>query len=140
MPVPRVLILRDSSTDQGTPGVLVAESFGCRTLELPWLDNLSKRSCIPAGVYRCAIVQSPRFGRVYHVRDVPGRAAVLIHSGNWAGQIPQWRTHVQGCIVLGERAGMLSGQRAVLVSQPALRRFMAAMHGRPFELEVRWNP
>lgn len=139
MSVPRVLILRDPSTDQGTPGVLVSESFGCRTLELPWLDNLSKRSCIPAGVYRCAIVNSPRFGRVYHVQNVPGRSAVLIHPGNWAGQIPQWRTHVQGCIVLGERAGTLSGQRAVLVSKPAVRRFMAAMGGRPFDLEVRWN-
>jgi hypothetical protein len=139
MKLPRVLILRDPSTDEGTPGVLVSESFGCRTLELPWLDNARKRSCIPAGVYRCAVVQSPRFGRVYGVQRVPGRTHILIHAGNWAGQIPQRRTHVQGCILLGERMGSLSGQRAVLLSRPAVRRFMAAMQGRPFELEVRWN-
>jgi hypothetical protein len=139
MRLPRVLILRDPSTEEGTPGVLVSESFGCRTLELPWLDNTPKRSCIPAGVYRCAVVNSPRFGRVYGVQAVPGRSHILIHSGNWAGQIPQRRTHVQGCILLGERMGSLSGQRAVLLSRPAVRRFMAAMGGKPFELEVRWN-
>jgi hypothetical protein len=139
MALPRVLILRDPSTEEGTPGVLVSESFGCHTLELPWLDNARKRSCIPAGVYRCAVVQSPRFGRVYGVQNVPGRTHILIHAGNWAGQIPQRRTHVQGCILLGERMGSLSGQRAVLLSRPAVRRFMAAMQGRPFELEVKWN-
>jgi hypothetical protein len=46
---------------------------------------------------------------------------------------------VQGCILLGERMGSLSGKRAVLLSKPAVRRFMAAMGGRPFELEVKWN-
>jgi hypothetical protein len=140
MALPRVLILRDPSTEEGTPGVLVSESFGCHTLELPWLDNARKRSCIPAGVYRCAVVNSPRFGRVYGVQNVPGRTHILIHAGNWAGQIPQRKTHVQGCILLGERMGSLSGQRAVLLSRPAVRRFMAAMQGRPFELEVKWNP
>ena len=91
---------------------------------------------IPPGVYRCALVQSPRFGRVYHVRDVPGRDAVLIHAGNVAGAIPKYRTHVQGCILLGEQRGRIDGQRAVLVSRPAVRRFLAALKGEPFELEV----
>lgn len=137
--IPHALLLRDDSTDQGTPGVLALGKAAWRTLELPWLDNRRKLSCIPAGTYRCALVDSPRFGRVYHVRDVPGRSAVLIHSGNWAGGIPAWRTHVQGCVLLGERLGTLDGQLAVLVSRPAVRRLMAALHGQPFDLEVQWK-
>jgi len=139
MKPPRVLILRDESTVDGTPGTLITENFGCRTLELPWLDNLRKRSCIPDGIYRCVVVNSPRFGRVYQVLKVPGRTHILFHSGNWAGQIPIRRTHVQGCILLGERIGTLSGQKAILVSKPAVRRFMSAMQNKPFELEIKWN-
>lgn len=136
---PRLLLLRDPSTDEGTPGVLAWGHSAWRSLELPWLDNLPKRSCIPAGTYRCALVDSPRFGRVYHIQRVPGRSAVLIHPGNWAGGIPAWRTHVQGCVLLGERLGTLGGQLAVLVSRPAVRRFMAALGGQPFDLEVQWK-
>ena len=135
----RARLLREASTPEGTPGVLVVDGQAWNTLELPWLDNAPKRSCIPDGVYRCALVQSPRFGRVYSILNVPGRSAILIHAGNYAGQIPQHRTHVQGCVLLGEQRGTLAGQRAVLVSKPAVRRFMAAMGGRPFDLEIAWN-
>lgn len=136
----RATLQREASTPEGTPGVLVVDGQAWNTLELPWLDNAPKRSCIPDGVYRCALVQSPRFGRVYSILNVPGRSAILIHAGNYAGQIPQHRTHVQGCVLLGERRGTLAGQRAVLVSKPAVRRFMAAMGGRPFDLEISWTP
>lgn len=132
----RATLQRETGDDEGTPGVLVAAGLAWNTLELPWRDNRRKLSRIPPGVYRCALVQSPRFGRVYHVRDVPGRDAVLIHAGNVAGAIPKYRTHVQGCILLGEQRGRIDGQRAVLVSRPAVRRFLAALKGEPFELEV----
>jgi hypothetical protein len=131
------VLLRQGGDDQGTPGVLWSPSGGTwRSLELPWRDNVRKLSCIPEGRYECVVVNSPRFGRVYHVQGVPGRDAILIHSGNWAGAIPAWKTHVQGCILLGEKAGTLGGQRAVLVSKPAVRRFNAAMQMQPFLLEV----
>ena len=132
----RARLQREPADDQGTPGVLVAAGQAWNTLELPWRDNRRKLSRIPPGVYRCALVQSPRFGRVYHVRGVPGRDAILIHAGNVAGAIPKYRTHVQGCILLGEQRGRIDGQRAVLVSRPAVRRFLAALGGEPFELEV----
>lgn len=128
---------REPYDDDGTPGVLVAEGRAWNTLELPWRDNRRKLSCIPAGRYRCVWVRSPRFGWVYHVTGVPDRTAILIHGGNLAGDATKGRrTHVQGCILLGERRGRLGGQRAVLVSQPALRRFHATMGQRPFFLEI----
>jgi hypothetical protein len=128
---------REPADDEGTPGVLVAEGRAWNTLELPWRENRRKLSRIPAGRYRCVWVRSPRFGWVYHVTQVPDRSAVLIHGGNLAGDVMRgFKTHVQGCILLGERRGRLGGQKAVLVSQPALRRFHTIMGQRPFFLEM----
>lgn len=59
----RALLLREASTPEGTPGVLVVDGQAWNTLELPWLDNAPKRSCIPDGVYRCAIGSSTTTAR-----------------------------------------------------------------------------
>lgn len=134
---PLARLQRERGDDQGTYGVLTAAGLAWNTLELPWRGNRRKLSCIPAGQYHCALVRSPRFGRVYHVQDVPGRDAILIHAANLAGDALQgWKTHLQGCIALGERRGRLGGQKAVLVSAPAVRRFVAALEGAPFILEI----
>mgnify|MGYP000879255947 CR=1 FL=1 len=140
MKPPKVLLLRDTPTAQGTGGLLVAPGFESFSLELPWRGNASKVSCIPTGEYACAIRRSPRFGLVYEVQSVPGRSDILIHSGNFAGVVEAGlRSDVQGCILLGEKRGVMMGQKAVLVSRPAVRRFMQAMGGKPFTLEVAWN-
>ena len=132
------VLQREASENEGTYGVLVAKGRGFNTLELPWRDNRRKLSCIPAGSYLCVWHRSPRFGLCYHVTNVPGRSAILIHGGNLAGDaLLGFRTHVQGCILLGERRGRLNGQKAVLVSQPAMRRFHALMGQKPFTLEVK---
>jgi hypothetical protein len=47
-----------------------------------------------------------------------------------------WKTHVQGCIALGERRGVIAGQKAVLRSRPSVRRFLAALDGRAIDLEI----
>ena len=135
----KVSLLRQLGDDQGTPGaILVPGTAPFHALELPWRDNLQRRSCIPEGDYTCQIVRSPRFGRVYHVTGVPGRSAVLIHSGNFAGNIDLgFKSHVEGCILLGEKVGTLDKQRAVLVSRPAVTRFMRALEEKPFTLEIR---
>jgi hypothetical protein len=138
----RLELVRTLSDDQGTSGVLVGADRLYHTLELPWRDNQRKVSCIPAGIYQCAIVKSPRFGRIYSVLDVPGRSHILIHSGNFAGdKALGFDSHVEGCILLG-RLGALRNthermQRAVVVSKATLGKFMSAMGGRPFLLEVK---
>ncbi len=136
----RAILLRERGDDQGTPGQLYLDGRPfCYTLELPWRDNLRGLSCIIApGSYPCALVRSPRFGRVYGVGNTPGRSHVLAHSGNWAGDIHRgYKSHVQGCILLGLRRGVLDGQRAVLVSRPALTKLINAWAGAPFLLELR---
>lgn len=103
---------------------------------------MRQRSCIPAGRYLCELVNSPRFGRVYGVRNVPGRSHVLIHAANLAGDVEAgWDTQLHGCIAPFERLGAMRNkagrmQAAGLVSKPALRRLMDWAAGRPFELEI----
>lgn len=137
-----VRLVRGPSTDQGTFGRLMFGGQVVHTVELPWRDNTRQRSCIPPGVYQCALVQSPKFGRVYGVKSVPGRSHVLIHAANLGGDVDLgWATQLHGCIAPAERLGAIripSGlmQRAGLVSRPALRRLMAWAGGDPFTLEI----
>lgn len=130
-------LIRQRTSDQGTEGTLLIPSLGfsCFTLELPWRDNQPSISCIPPGQYECRLRASPRFGQTYHVRDVPGRSFILMHSGNYAGDVSQgYRSHVEGCILLGTKRGFLHGQRAVLCSKVAVLQFMAACAGRGLKL------
>lgn len=64
------------------------------TLELPWRDNRRRISCIPKGEYRVTKHSSPKFGKSFWVREVPGRSEILIHAGNYY-------TDILGCILVG---------------------------------------
>ncbi len=134
----RVALRRLSHSDEGTRGVLIMpDGVFCNTLELPWRDNRPSRSCIPCGEYDVQIRQSPKFGRIYHVQNVPERTFILIHSGNLAGDVEKgYRSHVEGCILLGRYFGKLKGQQAVLCSRPAVSDFMERLDGQPFRLIV----
>lgn len=138
----KATLVRQPSTDQGTFGVLTYGASTCRTLELPWRDNMPQRSCIPPAVYRCAIVKSPRFGRVYGVMNVPGRSAVLIHPANFAGDVDKgWTTQLHGCIAPCQKVGQMRNtagqmQMAGLLSRPAWDQLMGWAGGEPFELEI----
>jgi hypothetical protein len=122
-----MILQRGPSTKWGTFGRL-GEFF---TLERPWADNARGISSIPAGDYRCEMTWSPRFRRmVFLVLGVQGRTGIRIHPANLASQL-------NGCIALGEKLGTLGGVPAVLLSQPAVRRFEETMRGQPFILEVR---
>lgn len=138
----RATLVRGPSTDEGTFGVLSFGQSVVRTVELPWRDNRSQKSCIPTGIYKCAIVKSPRFGRVYGVQNVPGRSHVLIHSANLAGDVDLgWTTQLHGCIAPVTKLGAMRNnagvmQRCGLVSRPALAKVMEWAGGEPFELEI----
>ena len=139
---PRAHLRRAPSTDHGTLGRLQLGTAVLHTVELPWRDNRRQRSCIPPGLYRCALVRSPRFGLVYGVQDVPGRSHVLIHAANLAGDVEKgWTTQLHGCIAPCRRPGQMRladgrWQAAGLVSAPALRELMEWASGQPFDLEI----
>lgn len=138
----KATLRREPSTDQGTFGVLTFGNDVVHSLELPWRDNMRQKSCIPAGIYVCALVKSPKFGNVFGIQNVPGRTHVLIHPANLAGDVDKgWTTQLHGCISLHMRSGVMRNkagvmQQAGLVSKPAVGRLMEWANGQPFELEI----
>lgn len=116
-------IIRLEESEQGTIGVLkIDKRVFCSTLEPA--DRLNERnvSSIPAQQYRVGPVQSPRFGKTYEVRDVPGRSNILFHAGNTAGD-------TAGCILLGQYPDKLRGDRAVRNSGATFKRFLIELEG-----------
>ena len=133
-----VQLIRGGSDAQGTFGKLYAAGFVRYTGELPWRENAAERSCIPIGRYECRWTPSPRFRHnTYRLFGVPGRSGVLVHSANFMGDASLgWRCQLAGCVALGERLGLMDGQRAILISAPAVRQFETLMQHKPFILEI----
>jgi hypothetical protein len=133
------VLQRLESSDQGTFGKLVAGGLAFFSGELPWRDNAPSVSCVPAGTYRAIFTDSPRFGRRLYLLDrVPARSGIRIHPANLMGDAQKgFRCQLNGCIALGEKLGWMDKQKAVLLSQPAVRRLESFFGGQPFELEIR---
>lgn len=99
----KLSLLIETNNDDGvqTLGVMYVLNgrneiqFRCMTLELPWKDNLKRISCIPAGTYTVVKHKSPKFGKCFWIKNVPGRSEVLIHYGNY-------HKDVLGCILVGD--------------------------------------
>lgn len=72
--------------------------FSCKTIELPDLGNQQNISCIPEGKYEVHKIVSPTRGTCFHVQDVPGRTAILIHPGNY---VAGGKRDSMGCILPG---------------------------------------
>lgn len=132
-------LVREKSEDYGTFGkITLPNGLTLETLELPWRDNIVRESCIPAKTYPCKVVKSARFGHVYGVCNVPNRTAILIHAGNYGGDVLKgYKSDIQGCILLGKSKGELSGQSVVLNSKVALKKFMDEMQNQDFELIIK---
>jgi len=74
---------------------------------------------------------------MYLVEAVDKRTGIRKHSANLMGDIKKgFKAQLNGCISLGERLGWIDGQKAVLLSAPAMRRFENLMGGKPFVLEI----
>lgn len=135
-----VTLTRFDKSDDGVFGRLEADGFTCFTGELPERDNRTGESCVlPTGTFRVVWAASPAFRRfTYRLLDTPGRSGILIHSANLMGDRKLGRrAQLLGCIALGERLGWMDGQKALLTSAPAVRRFERLMGRKPFNLEIR---
>lgn len=136
----KVRIVRDAPGPLGTFGTLTVGTFSCYTGELNWHDNKPNISCIPNGVYKCDLWDSPKFAMVYRLADVPGRTNCLIHKGNFLADEGFGKRDTEGCILLGNAVGEIAGQKALLSSRDAVARFESEMEGESFELTVEWGP
>ena len=93
------------------------------TLELPWLNNQRRISCIPLGIYKASKHKSPKFGRTLWVQDVPNRSEILVHSGNY-------HTQILGCILIGKDLKDINkdGYLDVTRSRVAIKELMDSLH------------
>lgn len=131
------LVHFDEST-HGTFGRWIMPDFSLFSGELMWQDNRPNVSRIPCGRYKGIWTFSPRFQRgMYLIVPVDGRSGIRIHLGNFFGvKALGLKCQFNGCIGLGERLGYLGGQKSLLCSAPAIRRFERYMDGKPFDLEI----
>lgn len=111
-----LLLRRVASGICGTFGVLIMDGYPiCVTCEDPWNDNAPNDSCIPLGRYHCIPHNGPRFQNVWEIANVPGRSAILIHSGNSIAD-----TH--GCVLLGDSFDKVDGLPGIINSVATLTR------------------
>lgn len=79
--------------------------YSCATLELPYLDNKNKVSCIPASTYK-VVKRKTKYSKYkyehLHILDVPNRDYILIHAGNYY-------TNILGCILVGKTHKDING-------------------------------
>ena len=133
---PKVILTRLNDNGKQTTGVFDMynnnKNIVCYSLELPWRDNKKNISCIPKGTYKCTLYNSPKFGKVYKVLNVPNRTNILIHIGNYNSQ-------TQGCIMLGDELKDINkdGQKDVINSKLTLSKFMLFMGGKDFTLDIK---
>lgn len=109
----RIDIKRITESDKQTEGVLTVYQgcpgsneeevvFQCYTLELPWLDNKARVSCIPKNTYNVEKRSSTKYKHHFHVLNVPNRSWILVHNGNY-----NW--HTKGCILVGKTLTDING-------------------------------
>ena len=112
----RLLLERYSHEEKQTIGklYLLNNSGGIiakwHSLELPWLDNQRRISCIPLGNYKAHKHTSPRFGKSLWLQDVPNRSEILIHRGNFY-------TDILGCILIGKDLSDINNDGVIDVTQ-----------------------
>ena len=88
-----VLVLTRTYFPEGTQGVIEWNgTIVCYTIELPWLGNQRRISCIPEGSYILQQRYSSKFKWHLHLMNVPGRDLILIHPANDANK------ELLGCI------------------------------------------
>jgi len=117
-----VLISRFGSLAEfGTTGILRAPSLVCYTFELPWLNNLPGKSCVPAGVYQLEHHSSANhpdtwalvnhdLGVSHHATPGIPRNEILLHSVGFVSQL-------EGCIGMSNALGFSMGQMAMTNSK-----------------------
>lgn len=89
------------------------ELYECKTIELPWNNNQRNISCIPTGEYIIQKHISPKFGKSFHVLNVPNRSEILIHKGNF-------NRDTRGCILPGINFGDIDGDGLVDVTSSGI--------------------
>lgn len=117
---------------KGTHGVLTfPDGTKLFTLERPWLNNERRISCIPEGVYKLSLHQSPLVTRLtggdytwaWELQNVKDRSYILVHQGNYV-------RNSAGCILVGMSQSFQGQEPVVWESRKAFDLFMNKMKKR----------
>lgn len=93
----KVQLIREPDQQKQTLGKMLFQGKEiAKTVELPWLNNASKKSCIPPGTYKVIRRRSDKHGDHFHITNVPGRSLILIHAANYSAQL-------LGCVGPGDK-------------------------------------
>ena len=114
------LVLIRTYHSNGVNGELLIDGVKlCNTIELPWLENRQRVSCIPEGRYELTKRYSQRFGWHLLVDNVANRSYILIHAYNDA------RKESKGCIA---PVSVLTGEGNGLRSRVALQLLLSIVY------------
>jgi hypothetical protein len=114
------ITIQRSYFKEGTNGVLfINNTFLGFTIELPWLENIRNKSCIPEGTYILKARYSKKFNHHLSIEKVDHRTLILIHPANHA------KTELRGCIA---PVTYLSGIGKGLKSKPLLDKILSSCH------------
>lgn len=132
-----VLVLKRTYFPEGTQGVLEWNgTIVCYTIELPWLGNQKRISCIPEGEYILQKRFSPKFQWHLHLKNVPGRDLILIHPANDA------KMELLGCIApvtLHTGIGKGSSSRKALEKMKVIV-YAALAYNEEVKIRIQTNP
>lgn len=114
-------LVRENCKNGCITGTLKIGDFECKTLELPWDDNLPNKSCIPVKKtpYLCKRVSSPKFDDTFQVANVEGRKHILFHAGNFPA-------NTTGCVLLGMQ---VNENNNLVRSRDAVKAFLGELQG-----------
>ncbi|WP_316747601.1 DUF5675 family protein [Pedobacter gandavensis] len=114
-------IIRTSENIGSTTGELfINGNFVCHTLELPWQNNASYISSIPAGTYTARIRYDKKDQWRVQLNNVPNRSGVQLHIGNYPSQI-------QGCVLVGDE--VYNKENRIAGSEIAFNRLRSEFYG-----------
>jgi len=141
--MPTIHLFREGSGPFGTFGKLHVEDWECRILERPWLGNRPFESCIPNGIYRMELRESPvvtrtskgEFTHGWELCNVPGRTFIMIHPGNIA-------EHTEGCLLPGRNAAVIASRMkpGVTHSLTTFRTLMQKLSTQSFwDMNIMWE-
>ena len=113
--------------NQSTGSLIVLDKFRQPIYISPCIErgdrnNERNVSNVPTGTYPLVWENSPKFGMVWELKDVPNRSECKIHTAN------MW-DEINGCIAPGTYLGELNadGYYDTLASGDALKRFHLAL-------------
>lgn len=113
-----------------TLGILTGPGISLVTMELKWLNNTPQKSCIPEGTYVALPRSSPKYGKHFHIQNVPNRDLILVHPANFSSEL-------KGCIGAAKAFGDINSDGIMdVTSSKAALKILLDKFPKGFEIKI----